>query len=320
VLRDLARKGLLVSDEDDELLTELARRDRRLCEEQWHPYAALYHFLARWRGVELEAAAEASPGAEEEAMRRFLARHGAPPAHFHRVDEPLGVRELPLVRRQDGLYRALASRATTRAFDRARPMSEAELSLVLYYVFGCQGMATVSPEIACLKKTSPSGGALHPIEVYLLLGNVAGVEPGLYHYRVEDHALELVQRLDEARSAELAREFTAGQGDLATAHALFLMTARFYRSFWKYRRHERAYGVVLMDAAHLSQTFYLVCADLGLGAFVTAAFNGGDVERRLGLDGYEEGAVAICGCGPPRARAHVEEAEFEPYVLPRGHI
>jgi hypothetical protein len=53
-----------------------------------------------------------------------------------------------------------------------------------------------------------------------------------------------------------------------------------------------------MDAAHLSQTLYLVSADLKLGAFVTMAINGRDIEDRLGLDGVTEGVVAMTGCGP----------------------
>jgi nitroreductase len=53
-----------------------------------------------------------------------------------------------------------------------------------------------------------------------------------------------------------------------------------------------------MDAAHLSQTLYLVAADLGLGAFVTIAVNARDIERELGLDGVGEGVVAMTGCGP----------------------
>jgi nitroreductase len=47
--------------------------------------------------------------------------------------------------------------------------------------------------------------------------------------------------------------------------------------------------VALMDAAHLAQTFYPVCAELGLGAFVTAAVNGANIEKRLGLDLFTEG-------------------------------
>ena len=52
-----------------------------------------------------------------------------------------------------------------------------------------------------------------------------------------------------------------------------------------------------MDVGHLSQTLYLVCAELGLGAFVTAAVNGANIEERLGLEPFVEGAIAITGCG-----------------------
>jgi nitroreductase len=68
-----------------------------------------------------------------------------------------------------------------------------------------------------------------------------------------------------------------------------------------------------MDAAHLSQTFHLVCAELGLGVFVTAAVNGADAEERLGLDGFRDGVLALCGCGPPAA-ASPFDPEFLPYV------
>ena len=53
--------------------------------------------------------------------------------------------------------------------------------------------------------------------------------------------------------------------------------ARFDRNFWKYAQHRKAYKAVLMDSAHLSQTFYLTAAHLGLGAFYTAAINDADI-------------------------------------------
>ncbi len=67
-----------------------------------------------------------------------------------------------------------------------------------------------------------------------------------------------------------------------------------------------------MDAAHLSQTFYLVCGELGLGAFITAAINSSNIEEKLGLDGFIEGALAICGCGTP-AEQDLVDPEFRPY-------
>jgi nitroreductase len=92
------------------------------------------------------------------------------------------------------------------------------------------------------------------------------------------------------------------------------MTARFPRNHWKYPKQQKAYPVILMDAAHLSQTLYLVAGDLGLGAFVTAAINGLLIEERLGIDGITEGAVAVAGCGRRRPERSPLEPTFRPYV------
>jgi nitroreductase len=70
----------------------------------------------------------------------------------------------------------------------------------------------------------------------------------------------------------------------------------------------------MMDAAHLSQTLYLVATELGLGAFVTAAINNADIEERLGIDGYREGVLAVCGFGRPAAERSPFDPEFLPFV------
>jgi len=79
---------------------------------------------------------------------------------------------------------------------------------------------------------------------------------------------------------------------------MVVMAARFDRLFWKYRRHTKAWRVVHLDVGHLSQTMYLSAADLGLGAFVTAAINDHAIEHALGLQTLKEGAIAIVGFGP----------------------
>ena len=91
-----------------------------------------------------------------------------------------------------------------------------------------------------------------------------------------------------------------------------MLAARFERAFWKYRNHQKALAAVLMDAAHLSQTLYLVCTELGLGAFVTAAVNNADIDEHLGLDGYGDGTVAVCGFGIPAAERSPFDPVFEP--------
>jgi putative peptide maturation dehydrogenase len=316
----LANLGLLITDDPNTVLEELARRDRVLEAGQWNLYGALMHFLTRWRDVDLGSAlgdgidVDELPAPVYDAIEEFAAEHGPAPPAFHSLEGAGTAAELPVVERRGGLYDALAQRRTTRRFDGDAPMTMQELATVAYYVFGCHGYAGMVGDGLMLKRTSPSGGGLHPIEAYPLVTAVEDVTPGLYHYSGRDHSIELVAELDAAVAREVAAEFVCGQRYLASAPVLFVMTARFYRSFWKYRRHQKAYSTLMMDAAHLSQTLYLVAAELGLGAFVTAAVNGANIEERLGIDGWTEGALAVCGCGRPAPGRSPFEPDFARYV------
>jgi putative peptide maturation dehydrogenase len=303
----LALEGLVVTDSPDGLLPELRRRDEQLAAPAWNRYAALFHSLTRWSGVRAVVAGEAplphSPG------------RWPPPAHFHAVPETMSVTELPVTEANGPLYELLRRRKTSRGFNADASLTLGEFSTVLRYVWGCHGLLRVRDELTILKKTSPSGGGQHPVEVYPLVRAVDGLQPGLYHYAVEGHELALLEPLQGAAAGDLIVQFTAGQEHFRNAQALFLMTARFGRNFWKYAAHTKAYRVLLMDAAHLSQTFFLVCADLGLGAFVSAAINEQDIDRRLRLRRFTEGAVLVCGCG---LSVHSDrEPQFEPYAPPR---
>ncbi len=175
------------------------------------------------------------------------------------------------------------------------------MATLLQYVFGCLGYCHLSPQVPLIHRTSPSGGARHPVEVYPLVLRVDGLATGVYHYSVQDHALELIQDYDFDDAKSLAVEIAGGQSYAGSAHVLFVMTARFYRNYWKYRRNSKTYSIVLMDVAHISQTLYLVATELDLGAFFSAAINARRTDEILNLDGYSEGAIAICGCGvkPP---------------------
>ena len=95
--------------------------------------------------------------------------------------------------------------------------------------------------------------------------------------------------------------------------------ARFDRTFWKYAQHRKAYKAVLMDSAHLSQTFYLTAAHLGLGAFYTAAINDADIARRLRLKPVREAAIAINGVGladSGRDELHFVTDPYRPTGIP----
>lgn len=315
----LAKKGVLLSDESDPELEALRTRHESLESASWNLEASLYYFLSKWRGIDLRRLARQDETSEllpptDEMVQAFVDRVGLPPNAFHSVATPYAVHALPLVEREGDLYDVLLRRETTRSFDRGATLTLPELAVVLRYVFGYHGYMPLLGQVTTLKRTSPSAGGFHPIEAYPLITGVDELEPGLYHYNGAEHALELLAPLaaDEARAAATA--FVCGQTYFGDAQVLVVLAARFERAFWKYRNHRKALTALLMDAAHLSQTLYLVATELGLGAFVTAAINNADIEEHFGMDGYREGVLAVCGFGRRAAQRSPFDPEFLPFV------
>jgi putative peptide maturation dehydrogenase len=312
--RSLAERGLLISDSDDEPFAAFRAREADLVEHGWNLYAAGYHFMTKREGMDLRDDPAYRPGervAGPELKQAFVEAFGASPPPFHSPAPQAPRVTLPRIARDDGLYAALAARRTTRSFALDETLRRDDLATVLQYVFGAHGTAETDLGVV-IRRTSPAGGARHSIEAYALIAQVEGVDPGLYHYSVRDHELALLSPMPGDAVRELATVFTCGQDYFGNAHVSFVLTARFDRCYWKYRETDKAYAAILAEAGHLSQTQYLVAAELGLGSYVTLAVNAKDIERRLGIDGADEGVVAMTGCGPRTPGFSPLELEFTP--------
>ena len=188
----------------------------------------------------------------------------------------------------------LMARKTHRRFSNEK-LPLATVSQLLFLVWGVNGYLHTRRFGKLLQKTSPSGGARHPGEVYLMALRVEGLRAGLYHYQPVTHRLE---QINTRTSREKASLYCARQHFVRNAAALFLMTAVFPRTMWKYR-HPRAYRVVLLDAGHLCQTFCLVATWLGLAPFCTAALKDTLIETDIGIDGIRESVLYVAGVGAP---------------------
>lgn len=192
---------------------------------------------------------------------------------------------------EDGapIWDVLQQRRSERRFQDA-PLGENELSQLLW---ATQGITQHRQGIGL--RTAPSAGALYPIETYLIIHDVEGIEPGVYHYNVEEHALDQLKggnfRADIARAA-LDQRMTA------RANLVFVWTAIFERSKWKYK--QRAYRYIYLDAGHIAQNLALAAVALGLGSCQIAALYDDEANGLLDVDGVEESTIYMTVVGRPR--------------------
>ena len=306
-LEALLAKGLIVAqDSEDESLREHARRDEALRATHWRDLAAVMHRHTRWKDVDTE---EAERRFSEASEQTFLERLGAsPPPVRERV---ASAQRVPLQRLESSTLEALSDRRVTcRNYDPARAVSREDFAAIMYRTFGARVVSDYAPGVQLLKKGVPSAGGLHATEAYVLVQNVEGVAPGLYHYHPVAHALEPLRALQPEAATTLAGRFVASQAYYAQAHVMIALVSRFPRNFWKYRNHAKAYRAVVLDAGHLSQMLYLSATELNLGAFITAAVNEVEIEQAFDLEPMEEGPLAVCGFGV-RASEKVT-VEFDP--------
>ncbi len=289
-LRSLLRKGLVIGRHARHAAHR--ERDEQLRRTHWHPLAATCHMFTRWVGADAVQSMQETGTSTAAELRNVL---GAPPAEA--ISRAAPGDRLPLSREAGNDFDTLLRRRVTcRNFDVARPLPQAMLSWLVERVFSAQSQVQVSEDTVFLKKTSPSGGGLHPIEAYLVVRNVEGVGPGLYHYHALAHALEPMPA-PQIVLEQLMMEALAHQHWFADAHVLVVLSPRYARNFWKYRQHAKAYRAVVLEAGHLSQTLYLSATEMGLAAYVTCAINEAVLEQAFGLDPMAEGVLAVCGFG-----------------------
>jgi SagB-type dehydrogenase family enzyme len=279
-VRTLGRFSLLIrsdaaADERSEAMDAWAR---------WNPAAGFFHFATK----------DVRFARDQDWVDRFLNRKAKnvpmpPPVRRFPGARPV---TLPPIDARGEFPDVLLGRRTWRTFSR-QPLRLSDLSTLLGLTWRIQGWMHLRQRGRLPMKTSPSGGSLHPIELYVLARRVEGVAPGLYHYAADRHRLELLKR--GATRAQIVR-YLPMQTWFGTASALMLMTAVFPRTQWKYG-FPRAYRVVLAEAGHLCQTFCLTATWLGLAPFCTMALADSRIERDLGIDGVTESILYAAGVG-----------------------
>lgn len=156
-------------------------------------------------------------------------------------------------------------------------------------------------------RINPSAGALYPNELYLQIRGVEGKEDGIYHYEVSSSSLTLLRTISSEEGLEPYLGFkTAMRG------YLFLVSAIYYRSSWKYKN--RALRYCLLDAGHLLGSIEAAAL---LKPHAVQIIYSMDKEKLNRMFGFEdrEWFLAAASMAVPVRDTEVKAIEFElPYV------
>ena len=168
-----------------------------------------------------------------------------------------------------------------------KPINLKQLSYLLWASTGIQ-----RKEHGFDYRTAPSAGALYPIETYLVVNKIIDLPNGVYHYSIKDHTLEELRLGDFGIKAANA---ALGQMMCAKAAVVFIWTAIFQRSKWKY--HQRAYRYIYLDAGHIAENLALASTSLGLGSCQIGALFDEEVNDIVDVDGTTESTIYMSVIG-----------------------
>lgn len=249
----------------------------------WNPPAGFFHDATR--DVRFLDAVEGG------RLLREKARRVPPPPAVKRYLRARSF-QLPLTKTDGEFARTLLARRTWRQFAK-RPLSLTSLAALLGFTGGVLKWAATGADPRQPLKTSPSGGARHPIELYVCVRNVERLPRGLYHYSGDLHTIE---RIGTSPGPMTVERYLPSQPWYDGAAAIVFFSAVYERYLWKYN-YPRAYRATLVEAGHQCQTFCLAATWLGLAPFCTMAIADSTVEHDLGLDGIAEAVVYAAGVG-----------------------
>lgn len=200
---------------------------------------------------------------------------------------PGQVVKLPEPRRTGplSLEESIQSRRSVRDY-RDAPLSLSEAGQLLWAAQGVTDLKGL--------RAAPSGGALYPLEVFLVAGNVTNLAPGVYRYAPKNHELHPVTMGD--RRKDLCRA-ALNQEPVRRAPMTLVVAAVYDRITGKYGARGRRYAHI--EAGHLAQNVQLQAVSLGLASAVMGAFEEERVLKALKLSGPDQ-PLYLLPAGKPR--------------------
>ena len=156
-------------------------------------------------------------------------------------------------------------------------------------------------------------GALYPIEVYVVAGELPDLTAGVYHYHPKHHALRPLRDGDQRGHLVAA---TANDLTVAAAPVTIVLSGIYWRTMWKYEA--RGYRHLYWDSGMILANLFALTEAMRVPARLVMGFVDERVDRLLGVDGRHEVSLALVpiGEGAPVDPTSAELPAIHPEVQP----
>lgn len=142
-------------------------------------------------------------------------------------------------------------------------------------------------------RAAPSGGALYPIDLFLVVRNVESLAPGVYRYLAEPHALKRVGAGATPDDVRTLAQFSEIQAE--KAGCLIVYVYNFFENSRKYG--EAGLAFAFIETGAIAAHIHLLCTALGLGSCDVGGFAKGRLERLLDVDGLSRHVIHLTVVG-----------------------
>ncbi len=186
------------------------------------------------------------------------------------------------------LRQVITKRESHRKFS-DEPLTLEELSFLLWCTQGVKKVARNR-----IKRTTPSAGARHPFETYLIINRVEGLEQGLYRFLSIDHKLSFLQPL-EAVDVLIEQLVYKQYSFVGKGAVVFCWVVIPYRMEWRHSVFSSKF--IALEAGHICQNLYLACEAINAGTCAIGYYNQDRVDKFLDIDGKDEFTIYIAPVG-----------------------
>lgn len=187
--------------------------------------------------------------------------------------------------KNENVFDLISQRRSIREFVKYS-ITKSELYSLCHYSYGVHDRTKIREleEGEWCYRAVPSGGALYPLEIYIVLFD-SEMESGLYHYRPDTNGVEL---LDKGNFYHSLKDQIKAEPvvDLKNSSGVILISSIYERNMIKYG--DRGYRFILQEVGHVGMNFSLICEAIGLGSCMVGGYFDNDVNSFVGLDGTSE--------------------------------